>query len=112
MSKKPKQTWQEKFLAGRQKGRNDAWIDSWSLIHFLTGVVLGYVMPPFLAASLMILYEPLEIFILSPFAARFKINFGYEALPNSLSDIVFGIAGVTVGYYGLFSIATPPFHLF
>lgn len=103
---------QQAFLAKRRLGRNDAWYDTWSLVHFLTGVVLGWIMPPFVAIVLMILWEPLEILVLSPFLARYDVDFGYETVRNSLSDIVVDTAGVAVGYYLLPHLLTAPFHLF
>jgi hypothetical protein len=59
----------------------------------------------------MVLWEPLEILVLSPLLARFDIDFGYETLRNSLSDIVFDTAGVLAGYYVLGNLISPPFHL-
>jgi hypothetical protein len=44
--------------------------------------------------------------------ARFGIEFGYETIRNSLSDIVFDCAGVVLGYWLLGALFTPPFHLF
>jgi hypothetical protein len=46
----------------------------------------------------MVLWEPLEVFVLSPFLAKRGIEFGYETWRNSLSDIVFDIVGVAIGY--------------
>ncbi|MDB5170868.1 MAG: hypothetical protein JWO35_562 [Candidatus Saccharibacteria bacterium] len=92
--------------------RNDALFDPWSIVHLCTGVALGWVMDPFFALSLMILWEPLEIFVLSPFLARFDIVFGHETLRNSLSDIVFDAMGVGLGAWALTALATPPFNLF
>jgi hypothetical protein len=94
------------------KPRNDSLFDGWSIIHMCTGIVLGWILVPFVALALMILWEPLEIFIISPYVAKFGIEFGYETLRNSLSDIVFDTAGIIVGAYLLGSIIDPPFHLF
>ena len=96
----------------RRHGRNDAWYDNWSLMHLLIGIILGWLMPPFAAVALMVLWEPVEIFVLSPILARYNINFGYETLKNSLSDIIVDVTGVAIGYYGLQLIVTPPLHLF
>lgn len=103
---------QQLFMLKRRHGRNDAWYDIWSLVHFLTGVLFGWLMPPFLAVAIMILWEPLEIFVLSPLLAHYHIDFGYETLRNSMSDIIVDIAGVAVGYYLLLGLVSPPFHLF
>lgn len=92
--------------------RNDALFDGWSIIHLFTGVAMGWVMPPFIALALMVLWEPFEILLLSPFLARFGITFGYETLRNSLSDIFFDTIGVALGFYVLTSLVEPPFYLF
>lgn len=92
--------------------RNDSLFDGWSVVHLLTGVAMGWVMPPFIALALMILWEPLEILVLSPLLARYGITFGYESLRNSLSDIVFDTAGVYIGAYVLAERFLPPFTLF
>ena len=44
------------------------------------------------------LWEPIEIFILSPVLARRDILFGHETLRNSLSDLVVNSAGVLAVY--------------
>ena len=92
--------------------RNDALFDGWSIVHMCTGVVLGWVMPPFIALALMVLWEPFENLILSPILMRRGIVFGYETLRNSLSDIFFDTAGVAIGFYLLSKFVMPPFFLF
>lgn len=92
--------------------RNNALYDNWSLVHLITGIVLGWVMAPFVALLIMALWEPLEIFVLSPVLGRYGIVFGYESLRNSLSDICFNCLGVALGAWALTAIAVPPFHLF
>lgn len=92
--------------------RNDALFDIWSIIHLGTGIMMGWIMAPFIALVLMVLWEPLEIFILSPFLAKFGIDFGYESLRNSLSDIFFDVLGVIFGAWFLSALYAPPFHLF
>ena len=77
-----------------------------------TGIVMGWLMAPFVAIALMILWEPIEIFILSPILAKYGIVFGYESLRNSLSDIVFDTAGVAIGAYVLGAWLEPPIQLF
>ena len=92
--------------------RNDRLFDLWSLVHMFTGVVMGWLMEPFLALVLMILWEPLEIFVLSPLMARFGIEFGYESWRNAISDIIFDAAGIALGVYVLGALVDPPFTLF
>src|SRR5664279_1690976 len=107
--KKPDVSLSEKLGARR---RNNAYYDTWSIVHLFTGVVLGWLMSPFIALVVMVLWEPLEILILSPILARIGIDFGYETLRNSLSDIVFDTVGVALGYWVLTALVSPPFHLF
>jgi len=91
--------------------RNSALVDVWSLVHFSTGVLLGWIMPPWLAIGLMILWEPLEIFVLSPLLWRRHIVFGYETWRNSLSDIVVDSLGVLCGYLLTMHVIAAPFHI-
>lgn len=92
--------------------RNGNLFDKWSVIHLVTGVAFGWLANPIVALSMMILWEPLEIFILSPLLWRKGIVFGYESLNNSLSDIFFDALGVAVGYWILSAILGPPFRVF
>lgn len=73
---------------------------------------MSWVMPPVIALALMVLWEPFEILVLSPFLARYGIVFGHETLRNSLSDIFFDAVGVIAGAYVLTSYVDPPFYLF
>jgi hypothetical protein len=91
--------------------RNDSLFDGWSIVHLLTGVAMGWVLSPFVALLLMVLWEPLEILVLSPILAKFGIVFGYETLRNSLSDIFFDAIGIIIGAYILGSIVNPPFFI-
>lgn len=95
-----------------KRHRNDALFDLWSVVHLLTGVLLGWIMPPVIALAIMVLWEPLEILVLSPLLAKFGIEFGYETLRNSLSDIFFDTVGVLLGVYALGRFIEPPFFLF
>ncbi len=89
----------KKSLVGRpNSGRNNKLYDGWSLVHLFAGILLGVLLPALLAIVLMVLWEPLEILVLSPLLARRGIDFGFETLKNSLSDIVVDAAGVTIGY--------------
>lgn len=92
--------------------RNGSLFDTWSVVHFCMGVLLGWVMPAFPAIAILILWEPIEIFVLSPLLAKVNITFGYESLRNSLSDICFDLLGVAVGAELLTQVAAAPFHLF
>lgn len=98
--------------AGVMPGRNNALFDGWSIVHLLTGVAFGWIMSPVAAIIIMALWEPLEIFLISPAVARLGITFGFEALANSMSDILFNTTGVIIGAFALTTLATPPFHLF
>jgi len=95
-----------------KKSRNTKLLDAWSLVHLVTGAILGWIMDPFVALALMVLWEPLELLVLSPLLARRGIIFGYESLRNSLSDIVFNVIGVALGAGALTAVSIPPFHLF
>ena len=92
--------------------RNDLLFDVWSLVHLATGVLAAWVAAPFIVLLAMVLWEPLEILVLSPLLARRGIVFGHESLRNSLSDIFFDCVGVAIGYWGLRALADPPFLLF
>lgn len=94
------------------KKRNDVLFDKWSIVHLFTGIFLGWLINPLVAVIGMVLWEPLEILVLSPLLARVHITFGFETLKNSLSDIVFDIAGVLIGSQLLARILHTPFHWF
>lgn len=94
-------------------GRNDKLLDVWSAVHLVTGALMAWVMDPFWALALLVLYEPLEIFVLYPIVLRVTGKvFGYESFRNSLSDIVFDVAGVVIGYYGFRAWWDAPVTLF
>lgn len=89
--------------------RNDSLLDAWSWVHLVTGMAAGWLMNPFVALLILIAWEPLEIFILSPLSRKFfNYPFGYESWRNSFSDVVFDAVGVAIGYYGLTALSTPP----
>jgi len=77
--------------------RNNSLYDGWSIIHAATGVGLTIIFGPWLALLLMVLWEPLEILILSKIIAKRGIIFGHETLRNSLSDLIFDCAGIAIG---------------
>lgn len=96
-----------------RSGRNDRLFDLWSVVHLLTGVLAAWVMDPFIALLILVLWEPLEILVISPLMLRwFKIEFGYESIRNAMSDILFDAAGVAIGFWLLRPLIEPPFYLF
>lgn len=76
--------------------RNGNLFDNWSVVHLAAGMALGWLLPTGVAVAMLVIWEPIEIFVLSPILARFGIDFGHESLRNSLSDIVFDILGVLI----------------
>lgn len=100
----------KEFLAKHR--RNSSLFDVWSVVHWVTGIAVGWLMDPFVGLLIMVLWEPLEVLVLSPLLARWNILFGHESLRNSLSDIFFDATGVAVGYWGMRTLFEPPFELF
>ncbi len=93
--------------------RNNTLVDAWSGVHLVTGIAMGWVMDPFVALLILVLWEPFEILVLSPlFEKWWGIEFGFETLRNSLSDIVFDALGVALGVWVLGAFVEPPFMLF
>lgn len=91
----------EKFskVLGHIYQRNSSWFDVWSVIHLLNGVLLSLLLNPFFALAIMVLWEPLEVLVLSPWLRRkYGLIFGFETIRNSLSDIFFDTVGVTAGF--------------
>jgi len=78
--------------------RNNALFDGWSIAHLMSGIIMGWLLAPWLAILLLILWEPIEIFWLSKLLKRYKLVFGHETLQNSLSDIVVDVVGVIIGF--------------
>lgn len=96
-----------------RKRRNDTLMDLWSWAHFLSGLVLGWIMLPFWALTILIAWEPIEVLVLSPLLWKYAgMEFGFETLRNVLSDILFDTAGVAVGAFVLRALVAPPFILF
>ena len=95
----------------RTHPRNGAIFDGWSIVHLVTGIVLGWLINPWVALAIMIIWEPLEVLVLSPLLAKINIEFGYETLRNSLSDIFFDIVGVCIGYFWLSRLIELPVRL-
>ncbi len=93
--------------------RNNRWVDFWSLTHLAWGLLLGWVMPPFWALVILIVWEPLEVLLLSPLVYRVtRKEFGHESAINVFSDIMFDAAGVAAGAFLLRAWLEPPFILF
>lgn len=93
--------------------RNGALVDVWSGVHLMTGVALGWVVDPFVALLVMVLWEPFEVLVLSPIAQRiWGAEFGFESMRNIMSDIVFDAMGVALGFWLLRWLVAPPFILF
>lgn len=80
---------------------NDRLVDFWSATHLAWGLVLALFMDPWLAFGLLVLWEPLEVLVLSPLVAKVGVSFGHESLRNSMSDIVFDAIGVAIGYWAV-----------
>lgn len=102
----------EKPKVKLEHSRNTSLFDWWSLTHIAWAALLAWVMNPLVALSLMVLWEPLEVLVLSPWFAKRGISFGYESIQNSLSDIFFDVIGVFLGVYVLTNLFEPPFFLF
>jgi hypothetical protein len=92
--------------------RNDSWFDIWSAGHLTLGIAMGWLMDPFVALFLLVVWEPFEVLLLSPWLAKRGIEFGRETLRNSLSDIFFDAIGVAGGFWALTPWLPPPFRLF
>ena len=74
--------------------RNDRLVDKWSFTHIAWGIVLTIALGPVLAFLILLAWEPFEVLVLSPVAARVGVDFGHEHWRNSLSDIAFNGIGV------------------
>ena len=92
--------------------RNNAFLDIWSIVHVSSGIVFAWVMNPWIAFAILTLWEPLEIFVISPLLAKRGIEFGYEGPLNSFSDILFNTIGMAIGIFILAKFFVPPFFLF
>ncbi|MDQ2973269.1 MAG: hypothetical protein M3Q79_02200 [bacterium] len=64
----------------------------------LNAVILCLLLGPVWAFAITVLWEPFELFVVSPIAAKFGIVFGYETIRNTLSDIIFDAIGVGLGF--------------
>jgi hypothetical protein len=80
----------------KKQRRNDALVDMWSLVHLVTCGAMAWVLGPWVAIVIATLWEPLEIFVLSPLLAKRGIVFGHEAWQNSLSDVAFNLLGIGI----------------
>lgn len=82
-----------------EEDRNPTYVDWWSLTHIAWGAILVVFFGPFWALAALVLWEPLEVLVLSRIAARIGCEFGHETLRNSLMDLIFDVVGVLVGVY-------------
>ncbi|MEK9196589.1 MAG: hypothetical protein AAB914_04430 [Patescibacteria group bacterium] len=92
--------------------RNNAFFDIWTIVHVISGILFGWLMNPWIALLIMTLWEPIEIFVISPLLAKHDIEFGYEGPLNSFSDILFNVVGLLIGIFVLAKFFAPPFFLF
>ena len=74
--------------------RNNSFFDKWSIVHLFSAAALTLIFGASWAFVITVLWEPLELFILSPILAKLGILFGHETIRNSLSDVVFDAIGV------------------
>ena len=85
-------------VMAKKHERNDKLVDAWSLVHIVSSGALTWLIGPIAAFVIVTLWEPFEIFVLSPLLAKRGIVFGYETWRNSLSDIVFDTIGIGIAY--------------
>ncbi|QQS19397.1 hypothetical protein IPL85_03870 [Candidatus Saccharibacteria bacterium] len=76
--------------------RNDKLVDVWSFVHVVSSGALAWLIGPLPALVIVTLWEPLEIFVVSPLLAKRGTLFGYESWRNSLSDIIFNTLGIAI----------------
>lgn len=81
----------------RDRPRNAALVDAWSLVHLATCAGLTLLIGPAGAFVVALLWEPVEVLLLSPVLARYGVDFGHESLRNSLMDVGFNALGVALG---------------
>lgn len=81
-------------MSATKKRRNDALVDVWSVVHLGVSAALTPLLGPWLSFAITLLWEPLEIFAISPLLARAGITFGHESFRNSMSDILFNTLGI------------------
>ncbi len=82
-------------------------VDVWSATHVAWGIVLTPLLGPWWALLLLAVWEPVEIFVVSPLLARFGIDFGRESFVNSVSDLAFDAIGVAIGWYVVLPLWDP-----
>jgi len=80
--------------------RNNSIVDPWSFIHLFTSAALTLLFGPIAALVVVTLWEPVEIFVISPLVARrFGVLFGHETALNSVSDMAFNLLGILLAMY-------------
>ena len=82
----------------------DAYVDRWTAVHLVWGVLLAVLLPRFTALIVLVLWEPLFYLLLSPRlpgarAALAEARVGRPTLRNVLVDLVMDVAGVLLGVY-------------
>lgn len=82
----------------RKQKRNNRLVDRWSFVHFASSAALCWLVGPVPAFVITALWEPFEIYIISPLLGKKGIVFGYETWRNSVSDIFFNTAGISVAF--------------
>jgi hypothetical protein len=87
--------------------RNHRWVDWWSLSHVAWGLALTLAAGPWIAFVVLVAWEPVEVFVLSPVLARVGVAFGREGWRNSVSDVGFDAIGVTAGVILLRLVGEP-----
>lgn len=79
--------------------RNNRLIDPWTFVHVVAGAAATLVVDPVAAFLILAVYEPVEIFLISPLMWEIGIEFGYETWRNALVDVIFNGVGVLLGWY-------------
>lgn len=73
-------------------------MDVWSLTHIAWGALAGWFLGPWIGFLVMALWEPIEIFVVSPIVHRLTgREFGHEGWQNSVGDLAFNALGVALG---------------
>ena len=92
----------------RHVPKNKKLIDLWSLTHILWGAFLTWLLGPWIALLIMVLWEPFEVKLLGPFLMKHcGVVFGNEGWQNSASDIVMDIIGILFSIYWVIPLLGP-----
>lgn len=87
-------------IASDRTEQNVAWIDPWTIVHGTSGLALGLVEVPFVAAMLLAIgYDATEQLIeRSEAGQKFFKTSGPESLGNVIVDLITFAAGWGLGY--------------